>query len=178
MNIKDEYEANSSIFIDSVIPEEDEFEASPLPKVKRARTYKPDDDDDHDDEHADENYEPQPKAKKSRWKKPSLTCQICSRIFRSQMQYDNHDCNDDQYSPGDEKYSEDMHIDLYKSSSSSKTSIAWRYMGKLLDATNRHIGSGFHYCSPCVQRKKLTKYRLSTATSTLYVNTRIKFNIN
>lgn len=101
---------------------------------------------------------------------PSESCEYCNKEFNSFEELDNH-ITDEHFSTlsttVSDEYKEGLSINCYKKDRTPKTSMVWRYFGKLYDQQNQQIGNGFHYCSICLNRKLLTKYKSTTATSTL-----------
>lgn len=68
----------------------------------------------------------------------------------------------------DEIYSDDLRIECNKKVRVKNASKVWNFFGDLYNGLNELVGSpDFRYCSPCLQNKKITKYRTTTATSSL-----------
>lgn len=113
------------------------------------------------------------KTKKSRRNstKAQFNCEQCGKCFNTENEFENHvnvEHNGDGSQGVEDEFSEDYHIDCYKRDKTPKTSLVWRYFGNLLDENDQQAGhTGFHYCALCFNRKTLTKYRTTTATSTL-----------
>ncbi|XP_070507607.1 zinc finger protein 271-like [Chironomus tepperi] len=118
------------------------------------------------------NSDPQPIQKKIRKEvvKSSTNCIYCGLEFSTTDELDDH-INEEHFSTMIttvcDEYEEGMHIDCYKKDRTPKTSMAWRHFGRLYTANNEHVNQSFHYCIICLSRKLLTKYKTTTATSTL-----------
>lgn len=68
----------------------------------------------------------------------------------------------------DEIYSDDLHVDCWKKVRVKNASKVWNFYGRLLNGNGDAVGSeDFYYCSLCIKNKKITKYRTTTATSSL-----------
>lgn len=68
-----------------------------------------------------------------------------------------------------EIYSEDLQVDFFKRKGRTKNaSKVWEYFGRLVNGNEEMVGSqDFHYCSLCLQNKKIVKYRTTSATTSL-----------
>ncbi|KAG5666564.1 hypothetical protein PVAND_014582 [Polypedilum vanderplanki] len=70
----------------------------------------------------------------------------------------------------EEIFSDQFSIDFYKKDKSPKASIGWRYFGRLLNEYQQQIDTDYNYCSLCLKQKKITKYKNSSATSTILLH--------
>jgi DNA-directed RNA polymerase subunit RPC12/RpoP len=69
-------------------------------------------------------------------------------------------------------------IDLYRKDKSPKTSMVWRYFGRLTDRENKPIGEiNCNYCILCLQKRKIFKYSKNSATTTLLLHLEMNHKI-
>jgi len=97
-------------------------------------------------------------------------CNYCGFEFSSTDDLDEHISEEHFSTPTQsvsDEYVEGMHVDCYKKDRTPKTSMVWRHFGRLHNANDEHLNPSFNYCSICVSRRLLTKYKITTATSTL-----------
>lgn len=62
---------------------------------------------------------------------------------------------------------EGMTIDCYRKNKTLRKSIVWQYFGKLRNQSNKHVDAAYHYCNLCLKREVMSKYKTTSATSTL-----------
>lgn len=113
---------------------------------------------------------PSPKKTQKVPAKRNSVCNYCSMEFKSAEELDDH-ISEEHFSSSItttcDEFEDGMYIDCYKKDRTPKTSTVWRHFGRLFNSNNEHVNPSYHYCDICISRKIITKYRTSTATSTL-----------
>ena len=86
------------------------------------------------------------------------------------------------FEPAEEGIEESHHTDvsdigLHVDCSKSKRSFAWQFFGKLCNASSEVVDDKFNYCSICVAKGLLRKYKLRVSLTSLLYHLKIVHNL-